>query len=226
MTNQDKRNELKKFERHANFSGNMWSYSSPKQRLVTYREYVEWARMFPGHTEAELHELIYGYVRGGWGSNKKYADRIRVALNRGLLRREKNEKGIYIYFAVEEMKEEKFEIKPNDILCVDGLIGYQNKLFLTLNENGAAGFDGGWVKLNQFDENLEFEDNKKFDLDIRITKVFRAADAYHMGEFLKNYDTDKLDEDWEATPKKATITKEQIREKFGLKENELFVITE
>jgi predicted transcriptional regulator len=61
----------------------------------------------PGKTENEMMLQIYGYDRpNSKDSNKKYADRLRCLLDKGIISRVKAETSIgkrYIYFAVSKV---------------------------------------------------------------------------------------------------------------------------
>ena len=46
---------------------------------------VETLKHTPFLTENKLFELTFDYVRGGWESNKKYADLLRRAMDKGLI---------------------------------------------------------------------------------------------------------------------------------------------
>ena len=98
---------LKSLEVYWNYkqSGNLWSNSciNPpgKRRIVNQNEICEFIRLNPGYTESEIMEELYFFVRGGFESNKKYADCLRRALRSGKIwrvkRKYKNESGKKLY---------------------------------------------------------------------------------------------------------------------------------
>jgi hypothetical protein len=77
-------------------------------RMVNQPEIIAYLKENPCKTEAEIFEGVYGFVRGGFYSNKKYADCLRRALYSGKVGRVKikfkdnrDTRFLYRYFAVE-----------------------------------------------------------------------------------------------------------------------------
>jgi hypothetical protein len=84
------------------------NYWGQKVRMVNQPEIIAYLKENPCKTEAEIFEDVYGFVRGGFYSNKKYADCLRRALFSGKIGRVKvrmkdnNEtRFLYRYFVVE-----------------------------------------------------------------------------------------------------------------------------
>jgi hypothetical protein len=50
-------------------------------------EVVDYLETYPCKTETEIQKEVWGYYRGGWESNKKYADLLRRALHSGKIKR-------------------------------------------------------------------------------------------------------------------------------------------
>ena len=70
--------------------------------MVNQDEIINYLLIFPGKTESQIMYDIYGFVRGGLYSNKKYADCLRRALRSGKIDRvlaRTNEGNRYVYFA-------------------------------------------------------------------------------------------------------------------------------
>ena len=66
---------------------------------------VEHLTKFPFQTESEIQEDLFGYFRNEtWLSNKKYADLLRRALNKGLVFRVayKKNRSQFVYFVIPE----------------------------------------------------------------------------------------------------------------------------
>jgi hypothetical protein len=86
---------MKKFIKVRNWDG----FGSGKTiRMVNQPEIVDYIKNNPGKTENQIMEDVYGFVRGGFYSNKKYADCLRRALYSGKIRREEVSKNRFIYF--------------------------------------------------------------------------------------------------------------------------------
>jgi len=78
-----------------------WCGQKITKRMVNQEEIIHYILHNPGKTENQIMEDIYGFIRGGLDSNKKYADCLRRALNSGKITRElaQTESGKrYIYF--------------------------------------------------------------------------------------------------------------------------------
>jgi hypothetical protein len=78
-----------------------WTGRKVFKRMVNQDEIINYLLIFPGKTESQIMYDIYGFVRGGLYSNKKYADCLRRALRSGKITRElaQTESGKrYIYF--------------------------------------------------------------------------------------------------------------------------------
>lgn len=64
------------------------SYAGRKHRRNSVNDYVQFLTDNPGYyTENELHSHIFHFTRGGFESNKKYADLLRRAWAKGLISR-------------------------------------------------------------------------------------------------------------------------------------------
>jgi hypothetical protein len=50
-------------------------------------EVVDYLETYPCKTEKEIQEEVWGYSRGVWEANKKYADILRRALHSGKIKR-------------------------------------------------------------------------------------------------------------------------------------------
>lgn len=59
-----------------------------KIRIVNQPEIINYIKNNPGMTETQIMEDVYDFRRGGFDSNKKYADCLRRALHSGKIRRE------------------------------------------------------------------------------------------------------------------------------------------
>ena len=60
----------------------------------------KWLKLAGPMTESEIHDEIYGFVRGcGYGSNKKYAECLRRLLITGKIGRRRGLKNVFEYFA-------------------------------------------------------------------------------------------------------------------------------
>jgi hypothetical protein len=61
--------------------------NNPTKRMVNQIEIVEYLRNNPCKKESEIFSDVYGFYRGRWKSNKKYADCLRRALHSGKIDR-------------------------------------------------------------------------------------------------------------------------------------------
>ena len=69
------------------------------------KQIVDYLKQNNFQTESEIQENVFNYFRNEtWESNKKYADLLRRAVNKGLVNRVKHKKGRsqYVYFVVPE----------------------------------------------------------------------------------------------------------------------------
>lgn len=73
-----------------------------RTRIVNQREIFEWLKEKGPMTENKIFADIYNFRRGGFYSNKKYAECLRRLLATGKIDRQKNEKRIFEYFTVVE----------------------------------------------------------------------------------------------------------------------------
>jgi len=79
----------------------VWHGQKITKRMVNQEEIIHYILHNPGKTENQIMYDIYGFIRGGLYSNKKYADCLRRALRSGKITRElaQTESGKrYIYF--------------------------------------------------------------------------------------------------------------------------------
>lgn len=67
-------------------------------RMVNQPEIVDYIKNNPGKSENQIMAAVYGFYRGGWESNKKYADCLRRALHSGKIRREEVSKNRFVYY--------------------------------------------------------------------------------------------------------------------------------
>jgi hypothetical protein len=86
---------MKKFIKTRIYSGNVKTI-----RMVNQPEIVDYIKNNPGQTESKIMSNIYDFERGGFESNKKYADCLRRALHSGKIRREevKGKSYKFIYY--------------------------------------------------------------------------------------------------------------------------------
>lgn len=50
------------------------------RRIVNQKEILEFIRVNPGYSESEIMDELYGFVRGRYSNNKKYAECLRRLL--------------------------------------------------------------------------------------------------------------------------------------------------
>ena len=86
---------MKKFIKTRIYGGNVKTI-----RMVNQPEIVDYIKNNPGQTESKIMSNIYDFERGGFESNKKYADCLRRALHSGKIRREevKGKSYKFIYY--------------------------------------------------------------------------------------------------------------------------------
>ena len=86
---------MKKFIKVKSYGGNVKTI-----RMVNQPEIVDYIKNNPGQTESKIMSNIYDFERGGFESNKKYADCLRRALHSGKIRREevKGKSYKFIYY--------------------------------------------------------------------------------------------------------------------------------
>jgi len=86
---------MKKFIKVKSYGGNVKTI-----RMVNQPEIVDYIKNNPGQTENKIMSNIYDFERGGFESNKKYADCLRRALHSGKIRREevKGKSYKFIYY--------------------------------------------------------------------------------------------------------------------------------
>lgn len=98
------------------FITNQWG---KKIRMVHQPEIINYIKNNPGMTEAQIMEDLYDFRRGGFESNKKYAECLRRALDSGKIRREFINNR-YRYYIVEETNTSELpELKVGDMVIVD-----------------------------------------------------------------------------------------------------------
>ena len=81
---------LKDFEKYSKINGR-------RKRIINQREIFEWLKEGGAMTESEIFEEIYNFRRGGFQSNKKYAECLRRLLATGKITRRKNKKNVFEY---------------------------------------------------------------------------------------------------------------------------------
>jgi len=77
-------------------------YDQPRNSV---NQIVSYLKQNNFQTESEIQENVFNYFRNEtWESNKKYADLLRRAVDKGLVNRVKHKKGRsqYVYFIVPE----------------------------------------------------------------------------------------------------------------------------
>jgi len=86
----------------------MW-YCKPKP-YRSVKEIVHHLIHNPFKTETEIQVEVFSYYRGGWESNKKYADMLRRGLEKGLYKRilwktKSDSRNLYRYYVPTSVKE-------------------------------------------------------------------------------------------------------------------------
>ena len=110
-------------------------------RMVNQPEIVDYIKNNPGKSENQIMAAVYGFYRGGWESNKKYADCLRRALHSGKIRREEVSKNRFVYYINDLPKvEPKKDIVYSSQIKNNNMIKLESKvLMLTLSSDVQVG---------------------------------------------------------------------------------------
>ena len=110
-------------------------------RMVNQPEIVDYIKNNPGKSENQIMAAVYGFYRGGWESNKKYADCLRRALHSGKIWREEIRKNRFVYYINDLPKvEPKKDIVYSSQIKNNNMIKLESKvLMLTLSSDVQVG---------------------------------------------------------------------------------------
>ena len=82
---------------------NTLKFTGERAPQNSVKDMIEFLKDNPYSTESEIHKGAFGFERGGWDSNKKYADMLRRGVSKGIIKRigvrEKGKKQLrFLYF--------------------------------------------------------------------------------------------------------------------------------